>query len=283
MAAIIIDGKVSAASCREKAAKKAESLKKSGIMPQLAVVLVGNDPASQVYVRNKERACTAVGILSSVFRLPESITQAELEKTIKDLNEDGSIHGILVQLPLPNHLNEKRILSLIKPEKDVDGFHPINAGRLLLGDEGFTPCTPLGVMQLLSDYRIDPVGKRAVIIGRSNIVGKPLALLLLSANATVTVCHSKTKHLNEVCGEADILISAVGKAGFVTPDMVKKGAVVIDVGINRIDGHIVGDVSPEVSDVASYLTPVPGGVGPMTIAMLLNNTLRAAERCRELH
>ena len=283
MTAIRIDGKASAAACREQAAIKTKLLKEKGIIPHLAVILVGNDPASQVYVRNKERACEAVGIHSTVCRLSDDVTQETLEEIIKKLNDDDSVHGILVQLPLPKHLDEKRVLLLIKPEKDVDGFHPINTGKLLMGEEGFIPCTPLGVMRLLSDYGIDPAGKSAVVVGRSNIVGKPLAFLLLAQNATVTVCHSKTRNLAEVCKQADILVAAAGRPGIITPHMVKEGATVIDVGINRVDGRIIGDVSPDVSSVAGYLTPVPGGVGPMTIAMLLNNTLQAAEKCLDLH
>ena len=278
MAAIRIDGKVCAAACREQAARRAAELKAQGIEPHLAVILVGEDPASQVYVRNKERACEAAGIRSTVLRLPQETAQEELEAAVRKFNADAAVHGILVQLPLPRHLDEKRVLTLIDPDKDVDGFHPVNAGRLLTGEKGFVPCTPLGVMVLLKSCGIDPAGKHAVVVGRSNIVGKPMALLLLAANATVTVCHSRTENLADVTRQADILVAAVGKPGFITPEMVKEGAAVVDVGINRVDGRLAGDVDPAVAEKAAYLTPVPGGVGPMTIAMLLDNTLSAAER-----
>jgi len=240
---------------------------------------VGENPASQVYVRNKENGCIKAGIRSTVIRLPEDCSQEELEKTVVSLNEDESVHGILVQLPLPKGLNEESVLRLIDPNKDVDGFHAMNSGRLMNGQPGFVPCTPLGVMKLLKNYGIDPNGKHAVVIGRSNIVGKPMAMLLLQANATVTICHSRTQNLSEITRQADILVAAVGRANFVTADMVKPGAAVIDVGINRVDGKIVGDVDFDaVSEVAGYITPVPGGVGQMTIAMLLSNTLDAAAK-----
>lgn len=243
------------------------------------MVLVGENPASQVYVRNKENGCIKAGIRSTVIRLEESCTQEELEKTVSSLNEDASVHGILVQLPLPKHLDEARVLRLIDPDKDVDGFHAMNSGRLMNGQQGFVPCTPLGVMKLLESYGINPAGKHAVVIGRSNIVGKPMAMLLLQANATVTICHSRTQNLAEITRQADILVAAVGRANFVTADMVKPGAAVIDVGINRVDGKIVGDVDFDaVSEVAGHITPVPGGVGQMTIAMLLSNTLDAAAK-----
>jgi len=278
MAAVGMDGKAVAKVWKEKIAKETEAMISTGIMPHLAVVLVGENPASQVYVRNKENACAKAGIRSSVIRLSESCTQEELEKVVAALNDDQSVHGILVQLPLPGHLDESRVLALIGPDKDVDGFHAMNSGRLMNGQPGFVPCTPLGVMKLLEAYGISPEGKHAVVIGRSNIVGKPMAMLLLAQNATVTVCHSKTKDLAQITRQADILVAAVGRAGFVKADMVKPGAVVIDVGINRVEGQLVGDVDAQrVSEVAGYLTPVPGGVGQMTIAMLLANTLQAAK------
>jgi len=279
MAATLIDGRTVAKAFKEEIAVRAQRLKESGVMPHLAVVLVGENPASQVYVRNKENACVKAGIRSTVIRMHESCTQQELEDTVLRLNDDEEVHGILVQLPLPKHLDEEAVLRLIDPDKDVDGFHAMNSGRLMNGNPAFVPCTPLGVMKLLEAYGISPRGKHAVVIGRSNIVGKPMAMLLLHADATVTVCHSRTQNLPEMTRQADILVAAVGKAGFVTPDMVKPGAVVIDVGINRVDGQIVGDVDPAVADVAGYLTPVPGGVGQMTIALLLANALDAAERC----
>lgn len=280
MAATIIDGRAVAKAYKEGIAARTQEMIAKGIHPHLAVVLVGENPASQVYVRNKENGCIKAGIRSTVIRLAEDCTQEELERTVIALNEDASVHGILVQLPLPKHLDEARVLRLIDPDKDVDGFHAMNSGRLMNGQPGFVPCTPLGVMELLKAYDIPVAGKHAVVIGRSNIVGKPMAMLLLSANATVTVCHSRTQNLKELTRQADILVAAVGRAGFVTADMVKPGAVVIDVGINRVDGQIVGDVDYQpVSEVAGYITPVPGGVGQMTIALLLANTLDAAQHC----
>lgn len=279
MAATLIDGRAVAKAFKEEIAEKTAQMIEKGIHPHLAVVLVGENPASQVYVRNKENGCIKVGIRSTVIRLEESCTQEELEKTVSSLNEDASVHGILVQLPLPKHLDEARVLRLIDPDKDVDGFHAMNSGRLMNGQQGFVPCTPLGVMKLLESYGINPAGKHAVVIGRSNIVGKPMAMLLLQANATVTICHSRTQNLAEITRQADILVAAVGRANFVTADMVKPGATVIDVGINRVDGKIVGDVDFDaVSEVAGHITPVPGGVGQMTIAMLLANTLDAAAK-----
>ena len=279
MAATLIDGRAVAKAFKEEIAEKTAQMIENGIHPHLAVVLVGENPASQVYVRNKENGCIKAGIRSTVIRLEESCTQEELEKTVVSLNEDASVHGILVQLPLPKHLDEARVLRLIDPDKDVDGFHAMNSGRLMNGQPGFVPCTPLGVMKLLESYGINPAGKHAVIIGRSNIVGKPMAMLLLQANATVTICHSRTQNLAEITRQADILVAAVGRANFVTADMVKPGAAVIDVGINRVDGKIVGDVDFDaVSESAGYITPVPGGVGQMTIAMLLSNTLDAAAK-----
>ena len=276
MSAVMIDGRAVAKGWKEEIAKQTDGLIEKGVTPHLAVVLVGENPASQGYVRNKENACIKAGIRSTVIRLDESCTQAELEDTVRKLNADASVHGILVQLPLPKHLDESRVLALIDPDKDVDGFHAMNSGRLMNGQPRFVPCTPLGVMKLLEAYDTPVAGRHAVIIGRSNIVGKPMAMLLLAKDATVTVCHSKTQNLPELARQADILVAAVGRPGFVTADMVKPGAAVIDVGINRVDGQIVGDVAPEVAQVAGYLTPVPGGVGQMTIAMLLANTLDAA-------
>lgn len=279
MAATLIDGRAVAKAFKEEIAERTKKMIAEGIHPHLAVVLVGENPASQVYVRNKENGCIKAGIRSTVIRLEETCTQEELEKTVIALNEDASVHGILVQLPLPRHLDEARVLRLIDPDKDVDGFHAMNSGCLMNGQPGFVPCTPLGVMKLLESYGIDPCGKHAVVIGRSNIVGKPMAMLLLAANATVTVCHSRTQNLKEITRQADILVAAVGRANFVTADMVKPGAAVIDVGINRVDGKIVGDVDFDaVSEVSGHITPVPGGVGQMTIAMLLSNTLDAAAK-----
>ena len=279
MAATLIDGRAVAKAFKEEIAQRAQAMTAQGVTPHLAVVLVGEDPASQVYVRNKENGCIKAGIRSTVIRLAEDCTQQALEETVKRLNADASVDGILVQLPLPKHLDEASVLRLIDPDKDVDGFHAMNSGRLMNGQPGFVPCTPLGVMKLLEAYGIDPAGKHAVVIGRSNIVGKPMAMLLLRANATVTICHSRTQNLADITRQADILVAAVGRANFVTADMVKPGAAVIDVGINRVDGKLVGDVDFDaVSGVAGYITPVPGGVGQMTIAMLLANTLDAAAK-----
>lgn len=279
MSAILIDGRTVAKKWKDYAAQRAQRLIEKGVTPHLAVILVGENAASQVYVRNKENACIHAGIRSTIIRLPEVCTQDELENAVLSLNKDESVHGILVQLPLPKGLDEARVLALIDPDKDVDGFHAMNSGRLMNGQPSFVPCTPLGVMKLLEAYRIPTRGKHAVIIGRSNIVGRPMAMLLLAADATVTICHSKTANLAEITRQADILVAAVGKPNFVTGDMIKQGAAVIDVGINRVDDGLVGDVHAEQAEkVASYLTPVPGGVGQMTIAMLLSNTLDAAER-----
>jgi bifunctional protein folD len=277
----LINGKEIAAAVRaELKADCATFVAKHGYAPGLAVVIVGEDPASQIYVRNKARACEEVGFCSEVHRLPAETEQAALNALIDRLNADSRIHGILVQLPLPAHLEAEEVTLRIDPRKDVDAFHPFNVGRILLGDPIFLPCTPAGVMELLRRSGIDPSGKRCVVIGRSNIVGKPMAMLLLAANGTVTVCHSRTVGLADITREADILVSAVGRANFVTADMVKPGAVVIDVGMNRdAFGKLVGDVDfPSVSPLCSFITPVPGGVGPMTITMLLRNTLVAAER-----
>lgn len=248
---------------------------KIGHQPGLTVILVGDDPASQVYVRNKTAACDQVGIVSNTISLPASTTQAELMHVIHKLNHDSSVHGILLQLPLPAGLDPFSAVAAIDPAKDVDGFHPVNCGRLMLGASGFRPCTPAGVMAMMAHYDINCAGKFAMVVGRSFIVGKPMALMLLEQDATVTIAHSKTPALGTTLRSADIVIVAIGKPGFVTADMIKPGAVVIDVGINRIDQKVVGDVDPSVANVASALTPVPGGVGPLTIAMLARNTGRA--------
>lgn len=279
MSAIMIDGRAVAKKWKDDAAQRTRKLIEKGVTPHLAVILAGENAASQVYVRNKENACSRAGIHSTIIRLSETCTQEELENAVLSLNQDESVHGILVQLPLPRGLDEARVLALIDPNKDVDGFHAMNSGRLMNGQQGFVPCTPLGVMKLLEAYDIPTRGKHAVIIGRSNIVGKPMAMLLLAADATVSICHSKTENLAEITRQADILVVAVGKPDFVTGDMIKPGAAVIDVGINRVNGTLTGDVNAEQAEkVAAYLTPVPGGVGQMTIAMLLSNTLDAAER-----
>ena len=282
MAAKILDGKILSAEIREKVSEKVAALKEKGVTPGLAVILVGNDPASEIYVRNKGKGCEETGMLSRTIHMDSSTTQEELEEEIRKLNEDPAIHGILVQLPLPKHLDEEAALSRILPEKDVDGFHLINAGHLMTGTEGVVPCTPKGALYMIRSAGIDLSGKEAVVIGRSNIVGKPMAMLLLQQNCTVTMCHSRTKDLAEHTRRADILVAAVGKPRFVTADMVKPGAVVIDVGINRVDGKVCGDVDFEaVKEKAGWITPVPGGVGKMTIAMLLSNTADAAERTLE--
>ncbi|WP_101697820.1 bifunctional methylenetetrahydrofolate dehydrogenase/methenyltetrahydrofolate cyclohydrolase FolD [Clostridium minihomine] len=275
----LIDGKAISGAVKEQIAQQVSSMQEEqGITPGLAVVLVGEDPASAIYVKNKEKACEEVGFYSEMYTLPTSVTQQELEDLIHTLNEKEDIDGILVQKPLPKGLDEKALVNLIRPDKDVDAFHPENVGHIMQGDFHFLPCTPAGVMELLRASDVNPQGKRAVIVGRSDIVGKPMAMLLLHQNATVTICHSKTQNLAEVCQEADILITAVGKTGLITGDMVKPGAVVIDVGINRdAKGKLCGDVDfKSVEPKASYITPVPGGVGPMTISMLLKNTLAAA-------
>ncbi|MBS6287020.1 MAG: bifunctional methylenetetrahydrofolate dehydrogenase/methenyltetrahydrofolate cyclohydrolase FolD [Campylobacter concisus] len=275
----ILDGKAVSLKVKESVKVRADELKKFGIEPTLAVVLVGEDKASQTYVRAKEKACNEYGIKSVAHRLSENTTQNELLALINVLNLDDSIHGILVQLPLPKHIDTNVVLAAIDPRKDVDGFHAVNVGKLVSGLDGFVPCTPLGVMEILKEYGIDVAGLNAVVIGRSNIVGKPMANLLLNASATVTVTHSKTKNLKEICKNADLIVAAIGKPFFLKTDMVKDGAVVVDVGINRLDdGRLVGDVDfDEVAPKCSYITPVPGGVGPMTIAMLLNNTILAAQ------
>ena len=279
MSAKIIDGKILAAEVKACAAQAVRfRQERSGITPCLAVLLVGDDPASQVYVRGKANDCEACGIESRVIRLPAGTTQAELLARLGTLAADSAVHGILVQLPLPRHIDPAAVIEAIPPEKDVDGFTPVNAGRLLNGEPCFAPCTPAGCLRMIEAAGVDLDGKHAVVVGRSNIVGKPAALLLMQKNATVTVCHSHTRDLAAVCRTADVLIAAVGKAGFITADMVKPGAVVIDVGINRgADGKLHGDVDfAPVSEIASYITPVPGGVGLMTRAMLMLNTVQAA-------
>ena len=276
--AIIIDGKMIAKKTRENLKKEVEELKKEGITPKLAVIMVGDNPASKVYVKNKSKACDEVGVEYEEYILEAGIKQKELLELIQKLNNNKEINGILLQSPLPSNLDINEAFRTIDYRKDVDGFHPMNVGKLVLGQDTFVSCTPYGIMRLLEEYKIDLCGKHVVILGRSNIVGKPLVQCCLNNNATVTVCHSKTKEIENVTKDADVLISAIGKPRFVTADMIKDGAVVIDVGINRLDtGEIVGDIDFEsVSKKASYITPVPGGVGPMTIAMLLNNVVKAA-------
>jgi methylenetetrahydrofolate dehydrogenase (NADP+)/methenyltetrahydrofolate cyclohydrolase len=275
----IIDGKVISASLRERLKEEtAQLIKDTGYTPALAVILVGDDPASAVYVRNKQRACVEIGFRALEYRLPATTSQKELDDLVDALNADDTVDGILVQLPLPKGLDEQSVLLRIRPDKDVDCFHPYNVGRIMTGESRLAPCTPMGVMELIHSTGVDVAGKECVVVGRSNIVGKPLSMLLLRENGTVTICHSKTRDLAEVCRRADILVAAVGRAGLITGDMVKPGAVVIDVGINRTaDGKLTGDVDFEgAAAVASHITPVPGGVGPMTIAMLMQNTLIAA-------
>ena len=281
MSAQLIDGKTLAQEIRQEIAQDIELLVgQTGVCPGLAVVLVGDDPASAVYVRNKKKACDTAGLYVDDHALPATTTQEELLKLIDQLNNDPKIHGILVQLPLPSQIDSQTVLNTVSPDKDADGFHPYNIGRLVAGDPVFVPCTPKGVMRMIESTGQSVKGKRAVILGRSNIVGKPVAMLLMHQHATVTICHSRTTDLPGMCKEADILVAAIGKAQFVKSDMVKPGAIVIDVGINRLDdGRLVGDVDFEpVKEVAGWLSPVPGGVGPMTIAMLLANTLGGAKR-----
>lgn len=275
----IIDGKAVSKKVKEDVKAECEQLKAKGITPGLAVIIVGEDPASQVYVHNKEVACEACGFHSVKYALPAETTQEELNALIDELNEDNSINGILCQLPLPKHLDDKEVINRINPIKDVDAFHPVNVGAIMIGDYNYLPCTPAGVMELIHSTGVDVSGKKAVVIGRSNIVGKPMAMLLLHENATVEITHSKTQSLADVTKQADILVAAIGRAKFVTADMVKQGAVVIDVGMNRDEnGKLCGDVDFEgVKDKCSFITPVPGGVGPMTIAMLMKNTLTAAK------
>ncbi len=279
--ATIIDGKQVAASIREELKREVELLCKEGQKPGLAVIIVGSDPASQTYVRAKAKACREIGMHSEVYELSEQTTEAELLDKIDALNNANHIHGILVQLPLPEGIDEQAVIEQIDPQKDVDGFHVINAGKLSVGQKGFLPCTPAGVIELIHRTGQSIVGKHVVVIGRSNIVGKPVSLLALAENATVTICHSKTTNLQEMTKQADILITAIGRPGMITADMVKEGATVIDVGINRVDGKLVGDVDYQhVSAKAGWITPVPGGVGPMTITMLLKNTLEAYKNAR---
>lgn len=278
--AIIIDGKEVAKEKREQIKKRVAELKAEGKSVGLAVIIVGENPASRVYVNNKKKGCLEVGIESFEYALPESTTEEELKTLVKKLNNDDRVNGILCQLPLPKHINEDAVINTISPEKDVDVFHPQNVGHIMIGDYTFLPCTPAGIMEMLKFYNISVSGKKCVVIGRSNIVGKPMAMLLLKENGTVEICHSRTENLKEETLSADILVAAVGKTRFVTEDMVKQGAVVIDVGMNRDeDGKLCGDVDfNNVEKKASYITPVPGGVGPMTITMLLENTVRAVEK-----
>lgn len=275
----IIDGKAVSAAVRDRIKTEIQNLKNIGKETGLAVIIVGNDPASKVYVSNKKKGCEQVGINSYEYALPEETTTEELLELIEKLNKDTKVDGILCQLPLPRHIDEKTVINSIAPEKDVDAFHPVNTGHIMIGDHSFLPCTPAGIIEMLKYYNIQISGKECVVIGRSNIVGKPMAMLLLQNSGTVTICHSKTENLADVTRRADILVAAVGKANFVTADMVKDGAVVIDVGMNRNEeGKLCGDVDfPNIKDKCSYITPVPGGVGPMTITMLLNNTLTASK------
>lgn len=278
--AMIIDGKAVAREIQKQIKEGVEGLKRRwGMVPGLGVVLVGDDPASHLYVKNKEKACKEVGIQSQEHLLPASVSEKELLSLIHNLNRNKEIHGILVQLPLPAHISPDKVLEAVSPQKDIDGFHPANQGLLLMGGEGFKPCTPMGIMKLLDSVGCDPKGKNATVVGRSNIVGKPVALMLLARHATVTVCHSRTARLRDEVGRADIVVVAIGKAGLVRGDWIKPGAVVIDVGVNRLpNGKLAGDVEFEsAKERASWISPVPGGVGPMTICMLLFNTLRAAK------
>lgn len=275
----IIDGRAVARSVEARASEKVESLKRRGIEPGLAVVLVGDDPASQVYVNMKKKACARCGVRSEEVRLPDGTSEKELLSIVGELNHRKDIHGILVQLPLPKGIDSSRVIMAVDPSKDVDGFHPVNLGRLVSGLPGFVPCTPAGVMDLIHSTGVSVAGKECVVVGRSLIVGKPMSLLLLAENGTVTVCHSRTADLGGVCRRADILVAAVGRPAMITADMIKPDAVVIDVGVNRTDAGLIGDVDYEAaSRVAGYITPVPGGVGPMTIARLMANTVLAAEQ-----
>lgn len=276
----IIDGKTVSSRVRAQLAEQTKELAKNkNIVPGLAVIIVGDNSASRVYVNNKKKACAEIGFHSEEYALPADVSMNELLSLIDELNERSEINGILCQLPLPRGLDEKAVIDRISPDKDVDAFSPVNVGKIMLGDYDFLPCTPAGVMELLEAYNIDICGKDCVVVGRSNIVGKPMGMLLLHKNGTVTICHSRTKNLKDICSKADILVAAVGKAGFITSDMVKDGAVVIDVGMNRNElGKLCGDVDfDSVSKKASFITPVPGGVGPMTISMLMKNTLKAAK------
>ena len=282
---VLIDGKKVSAEVRVCLAKEVKELKvKTGRVPGLATVLVGDDPASAVYVRNKNKICRELGFKSFEQKLSLDTSEAKLLQLIKELNSNNDIHGILVQLPLPNQIDSEKILQAIDPNKDVDGFHPVNVGKLVVGNALLTPCTPTGIIKLLDYYEIDISRKHAVILGRSNIVGKPVSMLLLQRNATITICHSRTKNLEEITRSADILVAAIGRANFVTENMVSEGTIVIDVGINRVDGKLTGDINFEtVSKKASYITPVPGGVGPMTIALLMENTLKAFKKSIDIN
>ena len=274
MSAVMMDGKALAAKVKEGVRNQVEAFRSR---PGLAVVLVGDDPASRVYVNGKKKDCVECGIYSEEYHLPQEATQAQLLELVRTLNEREEMDGILVQLPLPAHLDEREVLLAIRPDKDVDCFHPFNVGQLMIGEQSFQPCTPAGVMRMLEEYGIDPAGKHCVVVGRSNIVGKPQTMLMLQKNATVTICHTRTRNLKEMCLQADILVAAAGRAGLITADMVKEGAVVVDVAMNRNEaGKLCGDVDPAAAQRASYMTPVPGGVGPMTRAMLMENTLTAA-------
>lgn len=279
----ILSGKEVSARIKEKLKAEVAALTEKGVTPGLAVVIVGNDPASKVYVGRKEAMCAELGMYSEKYSLPEDTAQSELLALIEKLNSDPNIHGILVQLPLPEPLDEKAVIAAIAPQKDVDAFHPVNVGKIMIGDYDFVPCTPAGIMELIAESGVEVEGKNCVVIGRSNIVGKPMSMLLLHKNGTVTICHSRTKNLAEITRNADILVAAVGRAHFVTADMVKPGAVVIDVGMNRLeDGKLAGDVDFDaVEPIVAAITPVPGGVGPMTISMLMRNTLTAAKRACE--
>ncbi|MFC0561613.1 bifunctional methylenetetrahydrofolate dehydrogenase/methenyltetrahydrofolate cyclohydrolase FolD [Halalkalibacter alkalisediminis] len=279
MTALLLNGKELAAKKREQLKKDVEHLTTKNVVPGLAVILVGEDPASQTYVKAKQKACEQAGIHSVLIKKSDTITEEELLAEIELLNQDKSIDGILVQLPIPKHISEQAVIEKIAPEKDVDGFHPINIGKMMTGEDTFLPCTPYGVVEMLKEAEIDLVGKHVVVVGRSNIVGKPVGQLLLNEHATVTYCHSRTKNLREMTNLADILIVAIGRPNFINAEDVKPGAVVVDVGINRVDGKLCGDVDfDSVKEKASYLTPVPGGVGPMTITMLLENTVQSARK-----
>ena len=279
MSAKIIDGKAVSAEVKAAVAAETAQLKEKGIVPGLAVIIVGDDPASRVYVNNKKKACAAVGFRSEEYALPAQTTENELLHLVRELNENPHINGILVQLPLPAQIDEHKVIAAIAPEKDVDAFHAVNVGKIMIGDYDFLPCTPSGCMDLIHSTGVEIAGKNCVVVGRSNIVGKPMAMLLLHESGTITICHSKTKNLKEICQNADILVVAIGKAKFITDDMIKKGAVVIDVGMDRDEnGKLCGDVDfDSAKEVAGYITPVPGGVGPMTIATLMRNTLTAAK------